>query len=63
MKKNNIKIINLYEKPEEVMTENERDKHYKSFSGLTFAEFCEKHKNDTVESVMREVLKHSDFID
>lgn len=63
MKKNNIRIINLYEKPEEVMTEEERDQYYKSFSGLTYAEFCEKHKNDTVESVMQEVLKHAKLID
>lgn len=53
----------MYEKPDEVMTEEERDKYYKSFSGLTYAEFCEKHKNDTVESVMKDVLKHAKLID
>lgn len=57
--KNNIKNIYLYEKPEELMTEKERDKYYKSFSGLTYVEFIEEHKNDTVESVMQEVLKHA----
>lgn len=63
LKKNNIRIINLYEKPEEVMTEEERDQYYKSFSGLTYAEFREKHKNDTIESVMQDVLKHAKLID
>lgn len=41
------------------MTEEERDEYYKTFSGLTYAEFLEKHKNDTVESVMQEVLNHN----
>ena len=57
--KNNNRIIHIYEKPEEVMTEEERDQYYKSFSGLTYAEFGEKHKNDTVESVMQEVINRN----
>jgi hypothetical protein len=59
LEKNNIKNIRLYEKPEELMTEKERDEYYKSFSGLTYAEFIKEHKNDTVESVMQEVLSHN----
>lgn len=59
LKNNNIRLINLYEKPEEAMTEEERDQYYKSFSGLTYAEFREKHKNDNAESIMQEVINRN----
>ncbi|MCL2054982.1 MAG: hypothetical protein FWG90_11195 [Oscillospiraceae bacterium] len=43
------RVINMYEKPVELMSEEERDAYFIDFSGLTYAEFLEKYKNDTPE--------------
>lgn len=44
-------------KPIEEMTPKERDEHFKSFSGLTYAEWCEKYKNDTIEAIDKDLDK------
>lgn len=48
----------MWEKPVDKMTQEERDSYYKSFSGLTYHEFCEQHKGDTLESIAEDLKKH-----
>lgn len=45
-------------KPIEKMTPKERDEYFKSFSGLTYAEWCEKYKDDTLEKINADMDKH-----
>lgn len=45
-------------KPLELMNEKEKDEYFKSFSGLTYAEWCEKYKDDTLETIHRDMDKH-----
>lgn len=42
-------------KPIEEMTTEEKDEYFRSFSGLTYAEWCEKYKNDTLEDILRDM--------
>ena len=42
-------------KPIEEMTPEERDNRFKSLYGLTYAEWCEKYKDDTVEKMDRDL--------
>lgn len=42
-------------KPLELMTTAEKDEYFKSFCGLTYAEFCEKYKNDTIEEIDKDL--------
>lgn len=45
-------------KPIEKMTPEERDKYFMSFSGMTYAEFNEKFKDDTIEKIEADMDKH-----
>lgn len=45
-------------KPLELMNEKEKDEYFKSFSGLTYAEWYEKYKDDTLETIHRDMDKH-----
>ncbi len=45
-------------KPLELMTPEEKDEYFKSFSGLTYAEWCEKYKDDTLEKIHEDMRAH-----
>lgn len=49
------RVIRCNSKPIEAMTPNERDEYFKSFSGMTYAEFNEKYKDDTAEIIERDL--------
>ena len=64
--KRDTRIITINDKTIDEMTKEERDEYFKSFSGLTYAEWCEKYKNDTKEqmdkdlkSLSKKLIKHS----
>lgn len=50
-------------KPIELMTTEERDDFFKATEGLTYAEFCEKYKNDTVDIITKELRSGIKTID
>ncbi|MCL2054773.1 MAG: hypothetical protein FWG90_10135 [Oscillospiraceae bacterium] len=54
-----VKVIDLYEKPIELMTDEEKDADYMLRFGMTYDEFYEYYKDDTPESLDKEL---DDFI-
>ena len=50
------KVIDLYDKPIELMTRDERDEHFMSFSGMKYDEWLEYYENDTPEILEAELL-------
>lgn len=59
MSNNNGRIIQLDgHKPLELMTAAEKDEYFRSFSGMTYAEFNEKFKDDTIEKIEADMDKH-----
>lgn len=56
-------IITINDKTIDEMTKEERDEYFKSFSGLTYAEWCEKYKDDTQEKILEDFRKTAKFIE
>lgn len=52
------RIVICNSKPIEAMTPKERDEYFESFCGMTYAEFNEKFKNDTLETIDKDMDKH-----
>lgn len=52
------RIVRCNSEPIEAMTSEERDNYFKSFCGMTYAEFCEKYEDDTVEKITEDMHKH-----
>lgn len=63
LSKKRERVVCCNSKPIEKMSPEERDEYFKSFSGLTYAEFCDKYKNDTIEDIHRDMDKHIKIID
>ncbi len=56
--KRDTRIITINDKTIDEMTKEERDEYFKSFSGLTYAEWCEKYKDDTLEKILEDMQAH-----
>ena len=50
------------EKPVEMMTNEERDAYFIDLFNMTYAEFLEEHKDDTVESIMYDTFKNAKYV-
>ena len=49
------------DKPIELMTTDERDAHFLSFSGMRYDEWCEYYKDDTTDVIISDMFQNAKF--